>query len=121
MGSGIAEVCARAGLDVTVVEADDEGVRRSEVAVERLLDRALKAGKLDAEERQAAMERLAYTSTLDDIRGADAAIEAVVENESLKREIFKRLDRAAGRAVPRLEHLVRADHEARRRDHIRLA
>jgi 3-hydroxybutyryl-CoA dehydrogenase len=94
MGSGIAEVCARSGVDVTVVEADDEGVRRSEAAVERSLARAVQAGKLDAAERQAAMERLAFTATLDDVQGADAAIEAVVEDEDLKREVFKRLDQA---------------------------
>ena len=53
MGSGIAEVCARSGVDVTVVEADDEGVARAEAAIERSLDRAVKAGKLDAGDRQA--------------------------------------------------------------------
>jgi len=94
MGSGIAEVCARSGVDVTVVEADDEGVRRSEAAIERSLERAVQAGKLDAEERKAAMERLAFTATLDDVQGADAAIEAVVEDEELKRDVFKRLDHA---------------------------
>jgi len=92
MGSGIAEVCARSGVDVTVVEADDEGVARAQASIERSLDRALKAGKLDAEERQTATERLAYTSTLADVAGADAAIEAVVEDEDLKRQVFKQLD-----------------------------
>jgi 3-hydroxybutyryl-CoA dehydrogenase len=92
MGSGIAEVCARAGVDVTVVEVDDEGVARAQAAIEHSLDRALKAGKLGADERQTASERLAYTSTLADVAGADAAIEAVVEDEDLKRQVFKQLD-----------------------------
>jgi 3-hydroxybutyryl-CoA dehydrogenase len=92
MGSGIAEVCARAGVDVTVVEADDEGVTRAHTAIERSLDRALKAGKLDADGREAATERIVYTSTLADVAGADAAIEAVVEDEELKRKVFKELD-----------------------------
>jgi 3-hydroxybutyryl-CoA dehydrogenase len=92
MGSGIAEVCARAGVDVTVVEADDDGVRRAQAAIEHSLDRAVKAAKLDAEGREAATERLAYTSSLADVAGADAAIEAVVENEALKRQVFKQLD-----------------------------
>ena len=81
MGSGIAEVCARSGVDVTVVEADDDGVARAEAAIERSLDRAVKAGKLDAGERQATIDRLAFTSDLADVEGADAAIEAVVEDE----------------------------------------
>jgi len=92
MGSGIAEVCARAGVDVTVVEADDAGIARSEAAVERSLDRAVKAGKLDPADRQAATERLAWSIALEDVAGADAAIEAVVEDEDLKRDVFKRLD-----------------------------
>jgi 3-hydroxybutyryl-CoA dehydrogenase len=92
MGSGIAEVCARAGVDVTVVEADDEGVARAQASIERSLDRAVKARKLDAEGREAAREHLAYTSNLPDVAGADAAIEAVVEDEALKRDVFHRLD-----------------------------
>jgi 3-hydroxybutyryl-CoA dehydrogenase len=92
MGSGIAEVCARSGVDVTVVEADDAGVARAEAAIERSLDRAIKAGKLEAGDRQATVDRLAFTSDLADVEGADAAIEAVVEDEALKRDIFKRLD-----------------------------
>jgi 3-hydroxybutyryl-CoA dehydrogenase len=92
MGSGIAEVCARAGVDVTVVEADDDGVARAQASIERSLDRAVKAGKLDAEGREAATEHLAYTSNLPDVAGADAAIEAVVEDEALKRDVFRRLD-----------------------------
>jgi 3-hydroxybutyryl-CoA dehydrogenase len=92
MGSGIAEVCARSGVDVTVVEADDEGAARAQASIERSLDRAVNAGKLDAEGRQVATERLAYTTTLADVAGADAAIEAVVEDEDLKRQVFKQLD-----------------------------
>jgi 3-hydroxybutyryl-CoA dehydrogenase len=92
MGSGIAEVCARAGVDVTVVEADEEGVARAQAAIEHSLDRAVKAGKLDANERQAATERLAFTNALADVAGADAAIEAVVEDEVLKRDVFRQLD-----------------------------
>lgn len=92
MGSGIAEVCARSGVDVTVVEADDERVERSRAAIERSLGRAVKSGKLDEDGKAAALERLAVTSVFEDIEGVDAAIEAVVENEQLKRDVFRRLD-----------------------------
>jgi 3-hydroxybutyryl-CoA dehydrogenase len=92
MGSGIAEVCARSGVDVTVVEADDERAERSRAAIERSLGRAVKSGKLDEDGRTAALERLAVTSVFEDIEGVDAAIEAVVENEQLKRDVFRRLD-----------------------------
>ena len=92
MGSGIAEVCARSGVDVTVVEADDERAERSRAAIEKSLDRAVRGGKLEQPDREAAADRLAFSASLDDLEGADAAIEAIVEDEHAKREMFKRLD-----------------------------
>ena len=92
MGSGIAEVCARSGVDVTVVEADDERAGRSRASIERSLDRGVRSGKLSEEDKAGAMEHVAVTASFDDAAGADAAIEAVVEDEQLKREVFRRLD-----------------------------
>jgi 3-hydroxybutyryl-CoA dehydrogenase len=92
MGSGIAEVCARSGVDVTVVELDRERLERAEAAIDRSLDRAVRSGKLEAGDRAAAGERIAYATELDALDSADAAIEAVVEDEALKREVFKQLD-----------------------------
>jgi 3-hydroxybutyryl-CoA dehydrogenase len=92
MGSGIAEVCARAGVDVTVVEADKERATCSRAAVENSLSRGVRAGKLDEAGREEALERLAFTTAVDDLEGADAAIEAIIEDEAAKREMFKRLD-----------------------------
>ena len=92
MGSGIAEVCARAGVDVTVVEADDGAAERARARIEKSLDRGVRSGKLSAEDREAAAERLAYTCRIDDLEGSDAAIEAIIENEAAKRELFTRLD-----------------------------
>jgi 3-hydroxybutyryl-CoA dehydrogenase len=92
MGSGIAEVCARAGIDVTVVEVDAERAAATRRAVERSLERALSAGKLDAPARDDAVERLTYTTSIDELAGADVAIEAIIESEDAKREVFRALD-----------------------------
>jgi 3-hydroxybutyryl-CoA dehydrogenase len=92
MGSGIAEVCARSGVDVTVVEVDPQRAERSQAAIARSLDRGVRAGKLAQEDRDAALDRLAFTTALDDAAGADAAIEAIIEDEHAKRELFARLD-----------------------------
>jgi 3-hydroxybutyryl-CoA dehydrogenase len=92
MGSGIAEVCARSGIDVTVVEVDDDRVERTRASISKSLDRATRSGKLEAADREAAGERLAYSTKLADLEGADAAIEAVIEDEQTKRELFLKLD-----------------------------
>jgi 3-hydroxybutyryl-CoA dehydrogenase len=92
MGSGIAEVCARSGVDVTVLEADEERAERSRAMIERSLGRAVRSGKVSEEEQTAALDRLVVTSTFEDLEGVDAAIEAVIENEQLKRDVFRRLD-----------------------------
>ena len=65
---------------------------KSRAAIEKSLDRGVRAGKLAQEDRDAAFDRLAFTTALEDVEGADAAIEAIVENEVAKRELFARLD-----------------------------
>ena len=93
MGSGIAEVCARAGMDVTVIEVDPEHAEAARRSVERSLARALQAGKLDGQAQADALDRLAYATSIEELAGADAAIEAIIESESAKREVFGELDR----------------------------
>jgi 3-hydroxybutyryl-CoA dehydrogenase len=93
MGSGIAEVCARAGLDVTVIETDEERAEHTRASIERSLERALSAGKLPDEERRQSLDRLAYSARLDDVEGSDIAIEAIIESEDAKRDLFRELDR----------------------------
>jgi 3-hydroxybutyryl-CoA dehydrogenase len=92
MGSGIAEVCARSGVDVTVVEVDPDRCDKSRAAIEKSLDRGVRGGHVSADDRSAALERLAFTTSLDDVEGSDAAIEAIIEDEGAKREMFRRLD-----------------------------
>src|SRR5215213_11649719 len=92
MGSGIAEVCARSGVDVTVVEVDEGRAEQTRAKIEKSLDRAARSGKLEEGDRAAAGDRLAYTTRVQDVEGADAAIEAIVEDEHVKREVFLELD-----------------------------
>lgn len=92
MGGGIAEVCVRAGVDVTLVEADEARAEKAQSSIEKGLDRAARSGKLSAEDLATAKDRLACTVKLEDVEGADAAIEAIMEDEAAKRELFIRLD-----------------------------
>ena len=92
MGSGIAEICARAGLDVVVVEEGQEAVEAGLARISRSMDRALKAKKLSAEERDAVAERLYVTAEFDRLADRELIVEAVFEDEAAKVEIFRKLD-----------------------------
>jgi 3-hydroxybutyryl-CoA dehydrogenase len=93
MGSGIAEVCARAGLDVVVREVD---AGAAEAALGRLttsLDRGVRAGKLTEEARDASMAAVRITTDLDELADRQLVVEAVVEDEAAKVDVFRQLDK----------------------------
>jgi 3-hydroxybutyryl-CoA dehydrogenase len=93
MGSGIAEVCARAGLDTLVYEVDAEALAAGRRRVEDSLARGLARGRISETDREAALAALAFTTDLDTFADRDLAIEAVPEVEELKTGIFAALDR----------------------------
>jgi 3-hydroxybutyryl-CoA dehydrogenase len=92
MGSGIAQVAAQAGLEVVVADATAELARRGVEKLGKALAKLVEKGKLSAPDRDAVLGRIRAVSSLDDCAGADLAIEAVVENEAAKKEIFRKLD-----------------------------
>lgn len=93
MGSGIAEVLARAGLDVVVHEVDEAAVERGQRRISASIDRAAAKGKLSAEQADAARANLRVTADLDELADRQLVIEAVLEDEAEKVEIFARLDK----------------------------
>ena len=97
MGSGIAEVCARAGVDVIAREVDDQAAASGRARIVASLDRAVKAGKLTAGDRDDALTRLTVTTRLDDLAGCDLVIEAATENPDVKAALFAELDRVVTR------------------------
>lgn len=94
MGAGIAEVAARSGTDVRVMEVNAELAERALDRITKSLDKAVDRGKLDGTERDAALSRLSFTTDLSEFSDRDLAIEAVTENEQLKLDIFRKLDEA---------------------------
>jgi 3-hydroxybutyryl-CoA dehydrogenase len=97
MGSGIAEVCARAGLDVIVREIDEAAAASGRARIEASLDRAVKAGKLTPGDTGAALGRLTVTTSLEDLADRDLIIEAATENPDVKAALFTELDRVVKR------------------------
>lgn len=92
MGSGVAEVCARAGLDVVVVERDEEAVDAGLARIGRSVDRAVSAHKISDVERKAALERILVTEDFAALADREIVVEAVFEDEAAKVEIFRTLD-----------------------------
>ena len=93
MGAGIAEVCARAGLDVLVREVDDDALERGKTRLAGSLAKAVARGKLSADDAQAAQGNLRFTTDMGDMADRDLVVEAVWESESLKLEVFATLDK----------------------------
>jgi 3-hydroxybutyryl-CoA dehydrogenase len=93
MGSGIAEVCARAGLSVVVREVDATAAERGQQRITSSLERGVRAGKLNEAERDAALARLEITTDPEALGACGLVVEAVVEDEASKVAVFRELDR----------------------------
>ncbi len=92
MGSGIVEVCARAGYDVVVREVSDEFLQGGLSRVQKSLDRAVARGKATQEQADQALSRIQGTLDLADFSDCDLVVEAAIENMAIKKEIFAELD-----------------------------
>jgi 3-hydroxybutyryl-CoA dehydrogenase len=97
MGAGIAEVAARSGLEVKVAETTGEALEIGRTRIASSLTKAAERGKITSAQRDAALERLSYTTDLGEFADRDLVIEAVVENEQVKTEIFRVLDQVVTR------------------------
>jgi 3-hydroxybutyryl-CoA dehydrogenase len=93
MGSGIAEIAAKAGYQTWVREVSDELAERGRASIEKSLGRAVEKGKLEAAARDEILGRIRMTTALEELKDADIIIEAVTEDIELKNEMFRTLDR----------------------------
>lgn len=92
MGSGIAEVLARSGLDVVVRDISDEAVAAGRGRIEKSFAKGVERGKLSQEDADAALGRLTFTTDLQAMADRQLVIEAASENEEIKKSIFSELD-----------------------------
>lgn len=99
MGSGIVEVCARAGLSVTYVEADETRVDHGRRLIEGSLERAVQRGKVDEAARDETLSRVTGSTNVEDLAPADLVIEAVTEDLGAKKDVFRTIDRVVERDV----------------------
>jgi len=99
MGSGIVEVCARAGLRVTFAEGNADLIAAGRTRIERSLDAAVSKGKLEPTDREAALGRIDAVDEVEALAVADLVIEAATEDPDAKRAIFERLGAAVREEV----------------------
>jgi 3-hydroxybutyryl-CoA dehydrogenase len=99
MGAGVAQVAAQSGLNVMLNDISEELCQRGREMVERNLDRMIQRGRFKPEERDRILRRVEIIPNLEDLRGCDFVLEAVVENEDAKIGLFQRLDKVCPQEV----------------------
>lgn len=96
MGSGIAEIAAKSGFEVRVREVNEEFLEAGRNRIKKSMDRAVAKEKLSAEDRDAAWDRLSFTTEVTDLADRDLVIEAIVEELEAKNALFGALDEVCG-------------------------
>jgi 3-hydroxybutyryl-CoA dehydrogenase len=96
MGAGIAQVCAQAGLEVTVLDTGDARLTEGSTRLREFLDGGVARGKLTAEERDGVLARIRPTTDVAELAGAGLVIEAVVEDAAVKKEVLPRVAEVVG-------------------------
>lgn len=92
MGSGIAQVCALAGREVTVIEVSEEYLNKGLASITKQLGRLVEKGKLTAEDQDKTLSRLHGATRLEDVAPAEIVMEAIIENIEEKNQTYSRLD-----------------------------
>lgn len=93
MGNGIAHVFALAGYEVVLIDVEEDALEQGMSTIEKNLDRQVKKEKISGEEKEVALGAIRTGTDLEDMRNVDFVIEAAVEDEQVKFEIFRRLDK----------------------------
>jgi len=94
MGSGIAEVTARAGANVVVVEQDAVAMGKGLERIEKSLLRAVASGKMAEDESRRIRANLSFTTDFSELEDRQLVIEAVAEDEEIKLDVFRKIDAA---------------------------
>jgi 3-hydroxybutyryl-CoA dehydrogenase len=92
MGSGIAQVCAQAGREVTVIEVSEQFLNKGLGGIEKQLEKMVEKGKITSEDRDKTKARLSGATALEEAADADLIIEAIIENLEDKNQTYSRLD-----------------------------
>ncbi len=92
MGNGIAQVAAQAGYQVIMRDIEDRFVQNGLKAIEKFLAKSVEKGKMAEGQKKEILDRIRGTTRMEELNDVDFVIEAVFEDLSLKRDVFKQLD-----------------------------
>jgi 3-hydroxybutyryl-CoA dehydrogenase len=92
MGSGIAQVAASAGCEVWLFDVHPDSLKKAEIALDKILNRLVAKGKMDADEKNTIQKRIHYVNSLSDLSEVDLVIEAIIENLEIKQKVFQELE-----------------------------
>jgi 3-hydroxybutyryl-CoA dehydrogenase len=92
MGGGIAQIAAQSGFEVILEDTSEEYVKAGVEKIKERLEKRVREGKLENKEKERILSNIKITASLEDCKDADLIIEAVVEKEDMKKQIFKELD-----------------------------
>jgi 3-hydroxybutyryl-CoA dehydrogenase len=95
MGSGIANLAALSGFNVILVDLEERVLQKALSRMESFMDKSIAKGKMTAEQKHEAMEKVRGSTDLDEMKHVDVVIEAVIENMDVKKEVFSKLDQIA--------------------------
>jgi 3-hydroxybutyryl-CoA dehydrogenase len=91
MGNGIAHVAAAAGFEVLLTDVEDRFLEKARGTIEKNLDREISKGKRSADEKRSTLGRIRTTTDFERLASAELVVEAIVENEGAKKDLFRRL------------------------------
>jgi 3-hydroxybutyryl-CoA dehydrogenase len=97
MGNGIAQVCAVAGLNVVMIDVNDDAVDRGIANIKHSLDRLIKKETLTEAQKDSALQRIKGSTAYADLKGLSLVIEAATENQAIKEKILKQIDETVGK------------------------
>jgi 3-hydroxybutyryl-CoA dehydrogenase len=99
MGSGVAEVAAKAGIEVVLRSRKQETADKTVAGLEKSLNKQVEKGRLSEEDRDGALQRVTATSDFNELAACDLVLESVVEDLATKKELFNELDRICGEST----------------------
>ena len=92
MGNGIAHVFAQTGFDVVLFDSFPAAAQKGLATIEKNLDRQLKKGKITEEDVKQTLGHIKIANDISEGKNADLAVEAIIENKTIKLELFRLLD-----------------------------